>query len=295
LAWNSLRSYDSLSDSHALGGGQVGYNFRPVERDQQYLMPVSVRDWLPADDLAWFVLDLVGDLDLDPIYARYRADGWGAPAFDPAMITALLLYAYATGERSSRQIETRCRRDVAYRVIAANQVPDHASIARFRADHEAAIKHLFDEVLRLCAAAGLGKLGLVALDGTKIAADAVLAANRTADALTAEIDRMLAEAAAAYGADRRGDELPAELADPRSRLARLQAARRQLAAADAARQAEYEEQLARRAELEAATGRKLRGRKPKPPAPPPTAKANSTDPESRIMVRFGSYLQGYNG
>lgn len=222
-------------------------NFRPVERDQTYLMPPSLRDWLPADDLAWFVLDAVRQLDLALIYARYRSDGWGVPAFEPAMMTALLLYAYATGERSSRRIETRCRRDIAYRVIAANQTPDHATIARFRSDHEAALGHLFTEVLRLCAAAGLGKLGLVALDGTKLAANASLAANRTAQAIDAAVARMLEEAAAAdaaedaaYGPDRRGDELPATLADPQSRLARLQEAKRQLEAENAARQAAHE-------------------------------------------------------
>src|SRR3990172_13247973 len=104
--------------------GQMGYNFRPLERDQQYLMPPSLRNWLPPDDLAWVVLDAVDQIDLGPIHAPYRADGWGAPAYDPAMMTALLLYAYATGERSSRRIEARCRRDIAYRVICANQVPD---------------------------------------------------------------------------------------------------------------------------------------------------------------------------
>jgi len=279
----------------------VGYNFRPVERDQQYLMPVSLRDWLPADDLAWFVLDAVSELDLAPIYARYRSDGWGAPAFEPAMMTALLLYAYATGERSSRRIEARCRRDIAYRIITANQVPDHATIARFRADHEATIRHLFDEVLRLCAQAGLGRLGLIALDGTKLAANAALAANRTANALEAEIDRILAEATAVdaaedagFGPDRRGDELPTELADPRSRLVRLQAAKRELAEAEAARQADHAAHLARRAKTEAATGKGLRGRKPAPPNPSPAAKANTTDPESRIMKAPTGYLQGYN-
>lgn len=194
----------------------MGYNFRPVERDQQYLLPPSLRDWLPEDDLVWVVLDAVDEMDLGPIHARYRTDGWGAPAFDPAMMTALLLYAYATGERSSRRIEARCRRDIGYRVICANQVPDHATIARFRADHEAALGHLFGEVLRLCAAVGLGRLGLVALDGSKLAADASMEANRTAEALDAEIHSILVEAAAIdaaederYGPDRRGDELPA--------------------------------------------------------------------------------------
>ncbi len=188
----------------------MGYNFRPVEREQQYLLPPSLRDWLPEDDLAWVVIDAVEAMDLAPIYARYRSDGWGAPAFDPALMTALLLYAYATGERSSRRIEARCRRDIGYRVITANQAPDHATIARFRADHEAALGHLFGEILRLCAAAGLGALGLVALDGSRLAADASEGANRTAAALDAEIAAILAEAAALdaaederYGPDRR--------------------------------------------------------------------------------------------
>jgi transposase len=279
----------------------MGQNFRPVERDQAYLLPPSLRDWLPADDLAWFVLDVVGQLDLRSIYARYRADGWGAPAFDPALMTALLLYAYATGERSSRAIEARCQRDIAYRVIAANQVPDHATIARFRADHEQALEHLFGDVLRLCAEAGLGRLGVVALDGTKIAANAALDANRTIPQVETEIRTILAEAAAtdaaedaALGPDRRGDELPAELADPRSRLARLQEARRRLEATTAARQAEYEAHLTWRAETEAAMGKGLTGRKPKPPSGSPP-KANLSDPDSRIMKGALGYVQGYNG
>jgi transposase-like protein DUF772 len=150
------------------------------------------------------------------------------------MMTALLLYAYASGERSSRRIEFRCRRDIAYRVIAANQVPDHATIARFRADHERALAELFGEVLRLCATAGLGRLGLVALDGTRLAADESLRANRTADELETEIGTILAEAAATDAAEdaafgpHRGDEPPPAFADARTRLARLAEARRQL-------------------------------------------------------------------
>ena len=228
----------------------MGYNFRPVERDQQYLMPPSVREWLPPDHLAWFVLDVVDELDLEPIRARYRADGWGAAAFDPALMTALLLYAYATGERSSRRIETRCREDVAYRVICANQVPDHTTIARFRADHEAALGELFGDILRLCARAGLGALGLVAVDGTKLAADVSEHRNRSADALDAEIRSILAEAAAvdaaedaAHGPDRRGDELPPELADRTSRLARLREAHRQLTEAAALEAADVADRL----------------------------------------------------
>lgn len=279
----------------------MGYNFRPVERDQQYLMPPSLRDWLPEDDLAWLVIDVVGELDLAPIHARYRADGWGAAAFDPAMMVALLLYAYASGDRSSRRIEARCRRDIAYRVITANQVPDHATIARFRADHETALGELFGQLLRICAGAGLGALGLVALDGSRLAADAARDANRTAAQLDAEIERILAEAAAtdaaedaAFGTEQRGDELPPELADRHTRLARLREARAQLAAAEAGRQARYDERLAERAELEA-DGRRPLGPPPRPPAPRPEARANATDPDSRMMKTRAGWTLGYNG
>jgi transposase len=277
----------------------VSYNFRPVERDQEFLLPPSLRDWLPQDDLAWFVLDAVAMIDLGPIHARYRADGWGAPAFDPALMVALLLYAYATGERSSRRIEARCRRDIAYRVICANQTPDHATIARFRVDHEAALAHLFTEVLRLCAAAGLVRLGLLALDGTKIAAEAAISANRTADGLDAEIGRILAEAAATDAAEdaelgpgRRGDELPATLADRGSRLARLREARRQIDADEAARQGRYAERVAERQALEPAE--RVRVRPPTRPAAR-IAKGNAADPDSRPMKCQGAFLQGYNG
>jgi transposase len=280
----------------------VGYNFRPVERDQPYLMPPSLRDWLPEDDLAWLVIDVVGELDLAPIHARYRADGWGAAAFDPAMMVALLLYAYASGDRSSRRIESRCRRDIAYRVITANQVPDHATIARFRADHEAALGELFGQLLRICAGAGLGAVGLVALDGSRLAADAARDANRTATQLDEEIGRILGEAAATdaaedatFGPEQRGDELPPELADRHTRLARLREARAQLATAEADRSVAYEQRLVDRAEREAAVGHRTVGAHPGPPAPRPEARANATDPDSRMMKTRAGWTLGYNG
>ena len=114
----------------------MAQNFLPCDREQDLLLPPSLREWLPADHLAWFVLDAVDELELSAFYDAYREDGWGRAAFEPAMMVALLLYAYAVGERSSRAIERRCREDVAFRVIAANRVPDHATIARFRARHE---------------------------------------------------------------------------------------------------------------------------------------------------------------
>ncbi len=156
----------------------MAQNFLPCDRDQELLLPPSLREWLPEDHLAWFVLDSVAELELGAFYAAYRADGHGAAAFDPQMMVALLVYAYAIGLRSSRGIERRCRDDVAFRVITANQVPDHATIARFRQRHERAIEGLFGSVLELCAEAGLVRAGLVAIDGTKVQANA--SASRTA-------------------------------------------------------------------------------------------------------------------
>jgi transposase len=145
-------------------------NFLSCDRDQSLLMPPDLRDWL--DHLAWFVIEVIAELDLDAFYRAYRADGHGASAHDPRMMVTLLAYAYAIGERSSRGIERRCREDVAFRVICANQVPDHATIARFRVRHERALGELFGQVLGLCADAGLVELGVIALDGSKFAAAA---------------------------------------------------------------------------------------------------------------------------
>lgn len=280
----------------------MAQNFLPCERDQSFLMPPSLSDWLPEDHLAWFVLDVVEQMDLSPFYARYRADGWGAAAFEPKMMVALLLYAYCVGERSSRRIERRCTEDVAFRVIAANQVPDHSTIARFRQQNEAALAHCFIEILRLCRAAGLGRVGLVALDGTKVEANASIGANHTVETIEREVERMLAEAAqidaqedAHHGAAR-GDELPPELRDRGGRLARLARAKARLEEEEAERQRVYQEHLARRAALEAERGRPLRGRKPvlKRPRSPGTTRANTTDPDSRVVKRGPTLIQGYN-
>ena len=282
----------------------MAFNFVPCDREQEFLLPPSLREWLPDDHLAWFLIDAVEEMDLSAFLAGYRADGWGRAAYDPRMMVTLLLYAYALGERSSRQIERRCREDVAFRVIGANVVPDHATIARFRERHEQALGELFVEVLRLCAEAGLVRVGVVAIDGTKIAANASLRANRGYAAIGEEVERILAEAAetdaaedALYG-EARGDELPAELAERTSRLARLRAARVRLEAEVAAQQAAHEERLEQRAVKEAALpdGKRLRGRKPTPPPAvvAAEAKANTSDPDSRILRDGIAYLQGYN-
>jgi transposase len=281
----------------------VGFNFLPCDREQEFLLPPSLREWLPEDHLAWFVTDAVAAIDLSGFYASYREDGWGRAAFDPELMVALLLYAYAVGERSSRGIERRCREDIAFRVIAANQLPDHATIARFRARHERALAEIFTQVLVLCAEAGLVSVGLIALDGTKLKANASKSANRSYAALSAEVEELLREAAAADAeedellGDRRGDELPAELASRSSRLARLRAAKAKLEAAAAEQRAAHEARLAERARLEADRGRPLRGRKPKPPpeAVAGSARANTSDPDSALVHARDGFVQGYNG
>lgn len=277
----------------------------PSDREQGYLMPLSLREWLPDDDLAWFIVDAVEKMDLSAFIGDYRADGHGRAAHDPRMMVALLLYANSLGVRSSRQIERQCRRDVGFRVVAANGAPDHTTIARFRVRHEAALKELFTESLRLCRAAGMIKLGVVALDGTKMGCPAALAANRTAEAIDKELEKiaatMLEEAAAVdaaedalFGPEGRGDELPEGLRRREDRRARLAEAKARLDAEAAARAAAHQDHLAERAAQERATGKKLRGRKPKPPDPAAEAKANISDPESRIMKTQAGYLQGYN-
>jgi transposase len=277
-------------------------NFIECDRDQELLLPPSMREWLPEDHLAWFVTDAVEEMDLSAFYAAYREDGWGRAAFEPRMMVALLLYAYAVGERSSRGIERRCREDVAFRVLAANQTPDHATVARFRARHEEALAETFTGVLALCARAGLVSVGVVALDGTLISADASAAATRAYPEIRAEVERMLGEAAEtderedAELGDARGDELPDGLADRRSRRERLRRCREELEAAHAAEMRRHEENLGRRAAWEAEHGRRLPGRKPAPPAEDALEKAriNTTDPDSRPLRHGASAVQGYN-
>ena len=207
-------------------------NFIACDRDQELLLPPSLREWLPEDHLAWFVLATVEEMDLSAFYGAYRADGHGRAAHEPAMMVALLLYAYCKGQRSSRVIERECVEDVAYRVIAANQRPDHTTIARFRQRHETALADLFGQVLELCAEAGLVKVGVIAIDGTKVHANASQHATRDYEQIAREIlergraetDRLEDER---YG-EKRGDELPPELSTEQGRRGWLREAKRRL-------------------------------------------------------------------
>ena len=299
-------------------------NFLGCDRDQELLLPPSLREWLPDNHFAWFVLDCVAGFDLSAFYADYRADGHGRAAHDPSMMVALLLYSYARGTRSSRAIERGCIEDVACRVIAANRVPDHCTISRFRQRHQAALAGLFGDVLALCAQAGLIGLDVVAVDGTKVHANASHHANRDYEQLArevlehaAETDRLEDEQ---FG-DRRGDELPPELATGEGRRAWLLDAKRRLEAqrvAEArpvpgprpararAAKRRLEEDLA--AEIDGnqryeayraggvmRDGRRF-GRRPDPYTPPaiPAGKVNLTDPDSRNLKTTSGYMQAYN-
>jgi transposase len=271
-----------------------GQRFVSGSRDQALLLPPDMREWLPADHLVWAVCEAVECLDFSRFESAYRGDGQGRPAYEPRLIATLLLYAYAVGERSSRAIERRCREDVAFRVAACGLQPDHVTIARFRRRHAEALIGLFVGVLGLCAEAGLVQIGLVAIDGTAIRANAN--PDRLIDPaeLAAEARRLLGEAEAADAAEDGLDEdaekarrglLPRGFADERERRARFDAAAERLA--------------------EGAPSA------PSPPAEassePPTAdqrgralanarrgKRNRTDPESRILRTRGGFLQGYN-
>jgi transposase len=302
----------------------MGQNFLPCDREQVLLMPPSLTEWLPEDHFAWFVLAAVKEMDLTAFYAAYRADGHGRAAHDPAMMVALLLYAYARGGRSSRAIERSCVEDVAYRLIAANQVPDHCTIARFRQRHEAALAGLFSDVLMLCADAGLVGVAVLAVDGTKVHANASRDATRDYDQIAAEI---LAEADAVDQAEdeqfgaARGDELPAQLSThqgrrgwlreakraldeqrgrearpiPASRPDRLQEGKRRLEeehATECRANADYEAYRARGVMKD---GRRF-GRPPNSFQPPerPAGKINVSDPDAQLVKTMRGWIQGYN-
>ena len=299
----------------------MGQNFYPDTIDQTLMFPPSLHEWLPEAHLARFLVDVVSSLDLSSIYKSYQEkDGRGQAAYAPEMMVRVLLYGYATGVYSSRKIQTRTFEDVAFRYLSGDQHPDHATIAEFRKRHLDALSDLFTQALLLCWEAGLVKLGHVAIDGTKIKANAskhkamsYKRMNETEARLKQEIDALLAAAEktdaeedAQHGKDVRGDELPVELQRRESRLQKIgeaKAALEQEAKEKAVRQrAETEQKLAEREEEERRTGKKKRGRKPEAhdpeqAKPEDTAQRNFVDPESRIMpdgANKDSFVQGYN-
>ncbi|MCI4679031.1 IS1182 family transposase [Rhodoblastus acidophilus] len=284
--------------------------FRPSKIDQTQLLPAGVADYVPAGHLSRFVVALAREsLDLSEINSVYKS-ALGQPPFDPRMVTALLLYAYCSGLYSSRRIARACGERVDFMMIRAHDAPDFRTIADFRKRHLAALANLFLQVLKLAEKAGLAKLGHVALDGTKIKANAskhkAMSYERmkTREAeLGAEVDRWLAAAEAAdaqedalHGASRRGDEMPDWVADKQKRLAKIREARQALeeeAAAEAKAKAEAERAAE---EKRKADNRKRSGPRPRPPSnePAPKAQRNFTDPNSRVLLTKDGFVQGYN-
>jgi transposase len=264
--------------------------YRDWSTEQAYLFPPSPHDWLPEGDLVYFLLDTVATLDLAPIFAHYERELRGQPPYHPRMMVALLLYCYATGTRSSRRIMRRCHIDVACRIIVGEDIPDFRTISDFRKVHLARLETLFVEVLKLCALAGLARVGTIALDGTKIKANASRHKAMSYDRMKAEETRLreeiatlLADAQAVdeaedlqHGRDRHGDELPDELARRQSRLAVIQQARRLL---EERARVEATEEAARRC----ADGKSPPATPPDEAVPDPKDQINFTDPESRIM------------
>ena len=271
-----------------------------------------MRDWLPQDDLVYFIMDMVKELDLSDVYAGYDGSQGGQPPYDPTMMTALLLYAYCIGMPSSRKIEQATYTSVPFRVLTADQHPDHDTIADFRKRHLQSLAKLFVQILQICRQAGLVKLGHVSLDGTKVRANASKhkamsygRMEKKAEELEAEVKRLLEQAEstdaaedALYGKGRRGDELPEELRFKQSRLRKIREAMASLEAeakeqAEAKRQAIQDQEESLQEE-----GRKRKGKKPKEPSDRPDDKAqrNFTDPESRIMKDGAtkSFEQCYN-
>ncbi len=300
-------------------------NFVGAERDQVFLLPPSLRDWLPEDHLAWWVIDAVAEMDLAAFYARYRADGHGRAAYDPAVMVAVLLYGYAIGERSGRRIERRCVEDVAFRVLAGNLAPDHVTICRFRSEHQDALAGLFGQVLTLCAKAGMVSVGTIAVDGTRMAANA----SRDATVDYEQLARVILKEAEAVDAaedeqfgDRRGDELPERLRTGDGRRAWLAQAREELEQQrvqdaapikrdrvprlrEAKRRLDEESWVQQRANtayeawrargISADGARRMAPGTVKPFVMPdqPEGKINLTDPDSRVVPTRRGFMQGY--
>ena len=287
----------------------MGTSYRPYQPDQPYLLPPSLREWLPEDHLAYFISDTIDALDLRVLYERYEGDGRRNRPYHPAMLLKVLVYCYATGVFSSRRIAAKLVEDVALRVLAAGNRPDFRTINRFRQQHLETFGELFVEVVRLARRMGLVKLGTVALDGTKVRANASKHKAMSYERMQAEERRLEQEVRALleraqqidlaederYGEECRGDELPEELRRREQRLAKIREAKRALEA----EQAGQDQTRGRRAgDGKVASGKRSQGGVSKYQReygePPPKTQRNFTDPESRIMKLQQGFEQCYN-
>ena len=286
--------------------------FKSYCPDQVLLLPPDMKQWLPEGDLAYFIMEVVSELDLSAVYDHYSRSRSGQPPYNPRMMTSLILYAYCVGLPSSRKIEVATYKQIPFRVITADQHPDHDTIADFRKTHLKALAALFVSVLQLCQKAGLVKLGHLSLDGTKVKANASKhkamsydRMDKTLQQLEAEVEQLLEEAQtvdeqedARYGKGKRMEELPEDLRRRHNRIAKIKQAKQSLedeakAKADAKRQA-----IQKQEEALKQAGKTRKGKPPKAPSdtPDPKAQRNFTDPESRIMKDGASksFEQAYN-
>ena len=304
MAFVLVLDYNALMDNKT--------HFKPYQPNQLLLLPPDMKQWLPEGDLAYFIMDMVNQLDLSAIYDSYDGTKGGQPAFDPKMMTALILYCYCIGLPSSRKIEKATYDRVAFRVLTADQQPDHDTISEFRKRHLKALSGFFVQILQLCQQVGLVKLGHVSLDGTKVKANAskhkAMSYGRMVkklDELEEEVKRLFAEAEAVdeaedalYGKGKRGDELPEELRFRRSRIRKIKEAMESLEKEAQAKAQAKREEMAEKERTLKEQGKKRKGKKPKEPSDSvdPKSQRNFTDPDSRIMIDGASksFEQAYN-
>jgi len=288
------------------------FRFKSYCPDQILLLPPDMKQWLPEGDLAYFIMDVVSELDLSAIHNHYSSSRSGQPPFNPRMMTSLILYAYCVGLPSSRKIETATYNQIPFRVITADQHPDHDTIADFRKTHLQALAALFVNVLQLCQKAGLVKLGHISLDGTKVKANASKhkamsydRMDKTLQQLEAEVEQLLEEAKtvdeqedARYGKGKRLEELPEDLRRRQDRIAKIKQAKQSLEDEAKAKADAKREVMAKQEEALKKAGKTRQGKPPKEPSdkPDPKAQRNFTDPESRIMKdgASNSFEQAYN-
>lgn len=280
------------------------YNTIGRDFEQLYLLPEDIRDWVPNDDFCHILIDLLSFLDLSPLFNDYREDGQGAAFYHPEIMTGLIIYSYFNGVRSSRQIETKCRYDVGFRIVTRNTLPDHSTISRFIKKNSSFIGQLFIPVLTLLNEAGLINNVLLALDGTKLKANASLRSNMPYENIEREIQKYLKEVQEKddvedhlYGPDKSGTEVPDDLKTHSRRMKRFIEAKERLEAEHNEKSQKKEEKIAQREEEEKESGKRKRGRRPKKPAKNPDEQslANTTDPDSSMMKSGPGCIQGYNG
>ena len=284
--------------------------YRTYQPNQEYLLPPNIHDWLPENHLAYFISETVDNLDLSEIFKYYEQSDRGNPPYHPTMMTKVIFYAYCVGTPSSRKIDKALEEEVPFRVLGAGNFPDFRTISEFRRIYLEPLSRLFVQVLELCETAGMVKLGVVALDGTKMKANASMDKNHKHKKLTEEeehleklVKEMFEQAEniddeedRIYGPTNRGDELPKGFRTRKERLERIRKAKKDLEKTQREKQEKYEKMIGERKKKEEETGKKLRGRKPKKieDINEDKAVANTTDPESRIMKTRKGFIQGYN-